>query len=68
MGGPLERGVRAENRKSTLAGTLVGALVGAFVVRLPKGPRHAKNSTRPRVCKPWFPNRGSRLPAEPRLN
>ena len=22
----------------------------------------------PRVCKPWFPNRGSRLPAERRLN
>ena len=21
----------------------------------------------PRVCKPWFPNRGSRLPAEQRL-
>ena len=22
----------------------------------------------PRTCKPWFPNRGSRLPAEQRLN
>ena len=30
-----------------------------------KGPRRTKNT---RVCKPWFPNRGSRLPAEQRLN
>ena len=31
--------------------------------------KKTRNSKRkPRVCKPWFPNRGSRLPAEQRLN
>ena len=30
--------------------------------------QHSFREFSPRVLKPWFPNRGSRLPAEQRLN
>ena len=46
-------------------------LMGCFSVDFQdvKRPLRTKSVKRPipRVCKPWFPNRGSRLPAEERL-